>query len=161
MPKLKFKMRPGCTFPSMEAVAEMLGERILHRTRKPLANAKGSEADLGEYDDPEYLAATHDNATLVTSELDNGNHMPVIDIDRECMLIESGTPGHFHLYINREMTRAQYFSMLNAMVLAGVVEPGYYAHAMRRGRTFARYPGVTKHNEADRIADTKEDADLD
>jgi hypothetical protein len=150
----------------MEAVAEMLGERILHRTKKPLHNPKGSEADLGEYDDPEYLPATHDNATLVTSLLPNGNHMPVIDIDRECMLIETTTTGHFHLYINREMTRAQYFSMLNALVLAGVVEPGYYAHALRRGATFARYPGVTKHNEGERILETAdasavEDDDLD
>jgi hypothetical protein len=150
----------------MEAIKDALGERILHRTAQALDNPCGSEADLGEFDDPEYLEASHKNATLVTSKLPNGNHMPAIDIDHECMLIPSSRPGKYHLYINVEMTRKQYFSLLNAMVMAGVVEAGYYAHALRRGRSFLRYPGVTKHNEGERILETAdasavEDDDLD
>ena len=153
MPKLKFKMYPSVVRQSKEVIKDFLGERTLFRTAEPLANQKGSDADLAEFDDPEYLPADHDNATLVTSKLPNGNHMVGIDIDRECMLVET-SPGHYHLYVNVEMTRKEYFSMLNAMVMAGVVEAGYYAHAMRRGATFLRYPGVTKDTEAERILES-------
>lgn len=159
---LKFRLVPGCSFPSVEAVKDFLGSRTLFRTRRPITNQKGSEADLSEFDDPKYIPADHDNATLVTSELPNGNHMVGIDIDHPCMLIES-SPGHYHLYVNVEMVKAKYFSMLNAMVLAGVIEPGYYAHAVRRGATFLRYPGVTKANERDRIEETRpyDESDID
>ena len=155
MRKLKFKMIYQGSMPTKAEIKHMIGERILHRTSVALDNPKGSAADLSEFDDPDYLAADHDNATLVTSLLPNGNHMPVIDIDHECMLVPSSTPGRFHLYINKEVTKKDYFSVLNALVHAGIVEPGYYAHSLRRRRTFVRYPGVTKHNEAHRIEDTR------
>lgn len=156
MPKrLTFRMLPGVTMPSMEAIKDSLADRLLYRTEKPLDNPGGSESDPSEFDDPEYLPAEHRNATLVTSETKDGLHMPAIDIDHECMLIPSSRPGKYHLYINVEMTRKQYFHLLNALVMAGIVEAGYYAHALRRGRSFLRYPGVTKHNEAERIEDTK------
>jgi hypothetical protein len=156
MRELTWKIMPGVTMPGVQMVKDFLGDRELLRTRKPLDNAKGSEADLSEFDDPEYQEATHDNATLVTSRLPNGNHMVAIDIDRECMLVPTGTEGHYHLYVNVEMTKRQYFSLLNALTMAGVIEAGFYAHAVRRGRSFLRYPGVTKKNEAQRIEETED-----
>lgn len=158
MPKPRFtwKIMPGITLPDMEAVKDFLGERVLHRTAEPLDNPTGSDADLSEWDDPEYLPATHADATLVTSDMGDGMHMPTIDIDHECMLIPSSKPGRYHLYINVPMTKKKYFALLNALVVAGIVEPGYYAHSLRRGRSFLRYPGVTKHNEAQRIEETRE-----
>ena len=71
-------------------------------------------------------------------------HMPVIDIDVPCKLIESTTPGHFHLYIDRTVTWEQYCGLLRAMVDCGYVEEGYYQAALRRGATFVRKPGVLK-----------------
>ena len=156
MPKLSFRLLPGVTMPNKETIKDFLGERKLFRTEKALDNPAGSEADLSEFDDPTYLPADHKNATLVTSETTDGTHMVTVDIDHECMLIPSTSPGKYHLYINVEMTKRKYFSLLNALVSAGIVEPGYYAHSLRRGRSFLRYPGVTKHNEAERIEDTKQ-----
>jgi hypothetical protein len=127
---------------------EFLGDRILHRTDTAIKN----DSEATEWEDPEYLEADEVDATLATSLLPNGNHMPVIDIDLPCMLLPSTKPGHHHLIINKEMTWGQFLNMLQAMTDAGVVQPGFNHHTRRRGRAFIRYPGVTKANEAQRIA---------
>jgi len=84
-------------------------------------------------------------------------HMPVIDIDLPCMLVPSSAPGHFHLYIEKQMSWEKFVAMLEAMEAAGVVGKGYVSYTKRRGYATVRYPGVTKDNEAERIAATKED----
>jgi hypothetical protein len=71
-------------------------------------------------------------------------HMPVIDIDLPCTLVPSTTEGHFHLYIDKEVSWSDYCRLLSAMVDCGIVEEGYYAAALRRGATFVRMPGVRK-----------------
>lgn len=74
----------------------------------------------------------------------NPLHAPAIDIDHPCRLVESSTPGHFHLYIDVPMAFDQYVALLTMMVHAGIVEPGYLAAAERRGATFVRAPGIKK-----------------
>lgn len=126
---------------------KLIGERKLLRTGAPIKN----DSENTKWDDPEYLDADHDTATLVTSTLPDGNHMPVIDIDLPCMLTDSTKPGHHHLYINHPMSWGQYLSILQALTDAGVVQAGYNMHTRRRGYGTVRYPGVTKHNEATRL----------
>src|SRR5690242_17576424 len=63
---------------------------------------------------PNEIVADPDEADVITSQL-NGSpnyHMPVIDIDFPCELIESATPGHYHLYINKAVYKVHYFEML-------------------------------------------------
>jgi hypothetical protein len=152
MPRLKFKFLPDIPMPSAMAIKDTIGARVMNRTEAPVPKDSAET----KHPDPEYFPADHDTATLVTSLLPNGRHMPVIDIDMTSMLLPSSTPGHYHLYINQEMTWKQFLKMLKAMTDAGVVQEGFYQHTKRRGRAFVRYPGVTKSNEAERIAETVE-----
>lgn len=76
----------------------------------------------------------------------NGYHMPAIDIDFPCHLRETETPGHFHLLIDVPMKWEAYVRLLEALVEAGVVEPGYLRASLERGSTFlAREPWKEGH----------------
>lgn len=72
-------------------------------------------------------------------------HKVVIDIDLPVKVVASSTPGHFHLYIDKEMNWATYLTLLEAFVAAGIVERGYLAAARSRGHTAVRLPWVQKY----------------
>lgn len=71
-------------------------------------------------------------------------HMPAIDIDVPCRLVESSTPGHFHLYIDHPITWPRYAAILSALTEAGIVEQGYLDASLARGATYLRMPGHKK-----------------
>lgn len=71
-------------------------------------------------------------------------HKPVIDIDFPAHLEPSSTPGHFHLYLQKEIPWSKYVLLLTAMAGAGILEEGYVAAAIRQGQTYVRRPGVKK-----------------
>lgn len=75
---------------------------------------------------------------LVSSLCEDGLHRPAIDVDLPCRLVESRTPGHYHLYIDQPMRWWRYRLLLRALVLAGVVERGYYKASVRRRQTHLR-----------------------
>lgn len=81
---------------------------------------------------------------LISSELDNGMHAPAIDIDLPCHLVPSSTPGHFHLYIDKELTWTQYHQLLSVLTDIGIVEQGFYDQTVRFRRSFLRLPHVKK-----------------
>lgn len=83
-------------------------------------------------------------ANLVSSELANGMHAPCIDIDYEAHLVPSATPGHYHLYLDKELTWEQYSRVLRVMAEVGLIESGYYEASRRRGASFVRLPHVLK-----------------
>lgn len=98
-----------------------------------------------------YQVDSLEEATLIGSSIGNANspdptHLPVIDIDLPCKLVESSTPGHFHLYIDKAISWDRYRSILLALVDAGIVEKGYYKASIQHGQTFVRKPGLTKAN---------------
>lgn len=149
MPKIGFRRIYQGVMPLASEIKDMIGDRKMFRTTEPLEqNSEGDET--GFFEIPR-LPADHENATAVTSELPDGKHMPVIDIDLECMLVPSTEAGHFHLYINQAMEWEKFVAMLEAMQAAGVIGPGYLRYTKKRGFATVRYPGVTKHNERDRI----------
>lgn len=104
--------------------------------------------DKDEYE--EFVSPTfcpEEKANLVSSRVDSeachdehAMHMPVIDIDLPCKLVPSRTEGHFHLYIDKPMTWRQYTRVLEALMEAGVVEPGYYMATLNHGASFVRTP---------------------
>jgi len=154
MPRFKFRFLPDIPLPSPAAIRDAIGERLLYWTPEPL---KPSYDEDG-FSHLDLRPADHYTATMVTSRLDGTSmHMPVIDIDLPCMLVPSSAPGHFHLYIEKQMSWEKFVAMLEAMEAAGVVGKGYVSYTKRRGYATVRYPGVTKDNEAERIAATKED----
>lgn len=83
---------------------------------------------------------------LFSSELvgQDGYHVPTLDIDLECELIESTTPGHFHLYIDKPMRWEEYYTLLQTLLDVGIIQKEYFDLSVHRGATFLRKPGVKK-----------------
>jgi hypothetical protein len=63
-------------------------------------------------------------------------HMPVLDIDHQCYLLPSETPGHFHLYIDVPMSWENYAKLIEVMGEVGILEPGYVNMSRARMATF-------------------------
>lgn len=103
---------------------------------------------LNEYDDnskPNEITGI-DKANIVTSEVKNRHrvHKPVLDIDFPVTLIPSSTPGHFHLFLDREMSWDVYEKLLYALADAGILEEGYVSASIQRGYTAVRLPWIKK-----------------
>jgi len=101
--------------------------------------------DSGTYSTADEPVVAHpDSANLIGSSYGLVEHLPVIDIDVPCVLVESSTPGHYHLYIDHPVVDELYWQMLEAMAAAGVVQKAYVGVSKRRGQTFVRVPGLKK-----------------
>lgn len=91
------------------------------------------------------LAGPDDPAHLVASYLPNGKHKPTLDLDFPCRLEESTTPGHYHLFIDIEMTEQDYDALLKVLVKVGIVQRGVYDLQWKQhGMTMVRLPGIKK-----------------
>lgn len=91
------------------------------------------------------------DSDVVTSEVQGwmpktpkGTHKPVLDLDFPAKLIDSSTPGHHHLLIDKELTWHQYVKLLDVMQEVGLLEPGYVSASKERGFTCVRLPWVKK-----------------
>lgn len=71
-------------------------------------------------------------------------HKPVIDIDLDVKVVESTTPGHHHLFIDKVLTWDQYVRLLCVLAEVGLVESGYVSASIERGYTSVRLPHVKK-----------------
>lgn len=121
----------------------------------------GQQLAKGKLDDPGHY--THENlvygnnpeqATVVTSllsQVPGGGpfypplHKIVVDIDHPVKVLESSTPGHHHLFIDKPMSWDRYRAVLETLTLVGVVEPGYLSISEQRGYTAVRLPWVKKN----------------
>lgn len=76
-------------------------------------------------------------------------HYPCLDLDYPAELIESSTPGHYHLYLNPNggLTWAQYSTLLVVMGEIGLLEVGFVQASLRRGGTYLRPPWIRKGTE--------------
>jgi hypothetical protein len=83
-------------------------------------------------------------ADLISSRvlgIEGDMHMPAIDIDFPVYAVQSDTPGHSHLYINRQLPWEAYVKLLHAMAEAGLVEKEYANMSEARGASFLYMPG--------------------
>ncbi len=71
-------------------------------------------------------------------------HSPALDIDIPIKLVPSSTPGHHHLYIDKELSWWQYQQLLMVLADCGIIEKGFACASIERKATFLRKPGVTK-----------------
>lgn len=94
----------------------------------------------GEHVPVEDIASAH----IVLSTDDAGWHRPVLDIDFPAALIPSSTAGHFHLYLDKQLSTSQYMKLLDALAEAGIIEQGYASVSEARGYTSARLPWIKK-----------------
>lgn len=114
--------------------------------------AKGLRAKIIEFNKGEYSEditkegnVPLEDANLVTSKIGDTNlHRVVLDLDMDAALIPSSTPGHHHLIIDVAMTQGQYFTLLEALRDAEIIEDGYYAASKAKGYTAIRTPWTKK-----------------
>ncbi len=59
-------------------------------------------------------------------------------------LVASSTPGHHHLYYDREITWEEYAELLRGLRDAGLIQRGFCRMSLRRKMTMLRLPGHTK-----------------
>ena len=71
-------------------------------------------------------------------------HKVLLDIDMPVLAVESSTPGHYHLYIDKELSWSEYHGLLEALKRCGIIEAGYYEASRRRGFTSLRTPWTPK-----------------
>ena len=88
-------------------------------------------------------------AEIITSEVtghDKGEpiHKVILDIDMNAALIPSSTDGHFHLYIDKELTWSKYEKLLTVLAEVGIIEKGYAGVSKSRKHTAARLPWIKK-----------------
>lgn len=86
----------------------------------------------------------HETANLISSKCESGKHAPVIDIDFPIAVYPSSQLGHYHLYIDKEITWTQYVRILKALSSAGIIETGYLKASLEKGYTAVRPVGVVK-----------------
>lgn len=69
-----------------------------------------------------------------------------LDMRCDYWLKPSSTPGHFHLYIRKELSWPQYKKMLALLGNANVLEKLYVEYALRHKATLLVRPGISKEN---------------
>ena len=87
-------------------------------------------------------------AQVIISRIgDTNRHKPVLDIDFPAHLQPSSTPGHYHLYLDKELTWDKYQRLIVALADAGIIEDGYASASMARKYTATRLPWIKKDTE--------------
>lgn len=99
-----------------------------------------------------------ESANLITSKQERypygtEYHRPVLDLDFEAELVPSSTPGHYHLYLDRLLTKANYMKLLVALADAGIIQQGFADASIERGASSARLPWIKKDDWAANQAD--------
>lgn len=120
--------------------------QVLRRFATEKEAAKSSE-EGDSYDSqlPENPTTFLHEADIITSEIEGSDkHKVILDIDFGAQLIPSSTPGHFHLYLDKEVEWSKFKTLLSALAKAGIVEHGYADASINRGYSAVRLPWVEK-----------------
>ena len=96
-------------------------------------------------------SANHDiyGDTFKWSDARRHMHIPVIDVDVPVEVVESTTPGHFHLYIDHLVEPEKYMALLVALADCGIVEEGYARASYAKGFSAVRVPWLAKNPQLD------------
>ena len=74
-----------------------------------------------------------------------GRHVIMFDVDVPMQVIESSTPGHYHVYFpNTYLPKEKLFNLLDALADCDIVERGYAEASRARGFAALRLPWVHK-----------------
>lgn len=84
-------------------------------------------------------------AQVVSSEIESSEyHTPMLDMDFPVRVVETSTPGHHHLYLDKPILWKDYKKVLIALRDAGLIEEGFADVSIQRGSTHLRPPWVEK-----------------
>lgn len=85
------------------------------------------------------------DANVISSQVvGSRRHKVVLDIDLPVKVVPSSTEGHYHLFIDKEISWRQYMKIMSALSRAGIVEDGFRRASQARGWTAVRLPWVKK-----------------
>jgi len=111
--------------------------------------------DEGLDDEPKKLGPWDEvgvkKANLVTSVVKstkgktNEMHRPLLDLDFEVSVLPSSTPGHNHLYIDKEMSKEDLDKLVNVLNEVGLLQNGIKNGWNRRGALSLRLPWIDKN----------------
>lgn len=91
-----------------------------------------------------YVMADKDSANLIGSLTPKGTHLPTLDIDFPVYRVPSSTEGHYHLFIEKELTSLQYNKLMSALRYCELVQEGWYDTFKKMGCSFVRVPWIKK-----------------
>jgi hypothetical protein len=76
-------------------------------------------------------------------------HAVLLDIDYPAHLVESSSPGHYHLYLDvpNGVKHDDYMELLAMLAKCGVIEKGYADVSIARGHSDLRLPWVSKDDQ--------------
>lgn len=76
-------------------------------------------------------------------------HAVLIDIDYPAHLVESSTPGHYHLYLDVPggVKHEDYMELLAMLAKCKIIEQGYADVSIARGHSDLRLPWVSKDDQ--------------
>ncbi len=114
-----------------------LSFRMLINSREWLA-VLGAMRELGWVAPDDYTTARR--PALRTETL----RSPTVIVRVPVRVTPSSTRGHFHLYIDSEITWPEYSRLLRAMERANILRGKFYVWALERGQTMLFRPGLKK-----------------
>lgn len=102
---------------------------------------------------------SHDNNNSDTDDLSKANlisskvkgttrHKPIFDLDFEAALLPSSTEGHYHLYLDKELTNDQMERLVRVLHEIGILAQGNLNQWTRNKAQFLRVPWVRKTKES-------------
>jgi hypothetical protein len=108
--------------------------------------SKAGDSDDARMVHTDDVFASDQEPNLVSSRTLTGDHLPIFDFDFPCRLIESSTPGKFHLYLDGPtVSPLAWNRVLTALAAAGLVQEGWIGHMNDPVKSvFLRLPGVKK-----------------
>lgn len=86
-------------------------------------------------------------------------HYPVVDMDYPVYAVPSKTPGHTHLYIEKQLTWGQYRKLLFTMCDIGLIQKGWYNSAMKYKASMLRKESYQKLRDLKTSFKTKEESE--
>lgn len=132
-----------CTCGWRSGICESINEAFDDQYQRHLTDKKAPTSAIP----PESIYVDESDAHLVASYCQTVEgvryHAPAIDIDFSVQARES-SPGKSHLFIDKQMTEAEYFELLDVLVKVGLVEPGYVEASKRRHASYIRLPDLSK-----------------
>lgn len=127
--------------PEIDVPEFMVGHELMHC----------ENLDTAEYvhDNIQERVESPDDANLISSKISGSRkHRVILDIDFPAALIPSSTPGHFHLYLDKELTEDQMERLVFTLHDVGIIAQGNRNQWDRFRALFLRLPWVKKNEDS-------------
>jgi hypothetical protein len=144
---------------TFEAMAEAMVERFAPEPELPAFMVGHELSWIDDLDKQEYVSEnvhktvdSPDAANLISSKMKGSSkHKVILDLDFEAALLPSSTPGHHHLYLNKELTHDQMEQLLFTLHDVGIIAGGNMNQWMKFKAQFLRLPWIRKSENATKL----------